>query len=112
MLLVAGQFDGARDRAKKLLAADARNVEAQVLLAHSLAALKDLDGAITEIEGAIETDPRRTLTYSNLGMLQMAKGNRDEAKAAFERAVEIDPKSVEAILALANFQWSAGGSKH
>src|SRR5262249_44835442 len=31
-----------------------------------------------------------------------------EAEAAFKQAVDVDPKSVVALLALANFYWSAG----
>src|SRR4029077_1486342 len=44
-------------------------------------------------------------TYGNLGALELARGNRDQAEAAFKRATEIDPKSVRARLALATFYW-------
>jgi tetratricopeptide (TPR) repeat protein len=108
MLLLAGQFDSARDRAQKVLAKDDHNVDALVLAGNAMAALKDLDGAITEVETAIASDPDRSLSYSNLGMMHMAKGDRDQAEAAFTHAVEIDPKSMGATLALANFYWSAG----
>jgi tetratricopeptide (TPR) repeat protein len=108
LLLLAGQFDSARDRAQKVLAKDDHNIDALVLVGNALAALKDLDGAITEVETAIAQDPQRSLSYSNLGVIQMAKGDREKAEAAFTRAIEIDPKSTGAVLALANFYWSAG----
>src|SRR4030095_6027493 len=43
----------------------------------------------------------------NLGALQMIRGNRDEAEAAFKQAVATDPKSPQGYLALANFYWAA-----
>ncbi len=61
-----------------------------------------------EIEEAIELDPARGLTYSNLAALRLAQGQKDQAKAAFQKAVEVDPRSINAWLALANFQWSTG----
>src|SRR6185436_16615278 len=85
-----------------------KNVDAQVILGNALAGLKDLDGAVKEMEEALKLDPDRSQTYSNLAMLRMAQGQKDQARAAFERAVEIDPKSIPSWLALANFQWSNG----
>ena len=61
-----------------------------------------------EIEGAIELDPERGLTYSNLAVLRLAQGQKDQALAAYQKAVEVDPRSIIAWLSLANFQWSAG----
>ena len=57
-LLYSQQFEDAKTRAHHALALDRKNVEAQILLANSLAGLKDLDGAIEEIEEAIRLDPR------------------------------------------------------
>jgi putative PEP-CTERM system TPR-repeat lipoprotein len=108
LLLLAGQFDSARDRAKKVLAKNANDVDGLILLGNAMAALKDLDGAITEVESAIAQDPDRGLSYSNLGMIQMARGDREKAEEAFARAVQLDPKSLPATLALANFYWAGG----
>jgi Tfp pilus assembly protein PilF len=73
-----------------------------------MAGLKDLDGAVKEIEEAIQLDPQQASTYANLGALQQARGNTAEAEAAFKQAVQTDPKSVVARLALANFYWASG----
>lgn len=105
-MLMAGEFEGARLRARKVLDKSPRNVEAQILFANSLAGLKDLDGAVREVEQAIETDPRRGLSYTNLGALQFARGQRELAEPAFLNAVKLDPASVPAQLALANFYWA------
>lgn len=108
LLLLARRFDDAKVRAEKVLATDSRNVDAQILLANSLAGLKDLDGAVSQIEEAIQLNPDRSATYTNLGALQLGRGKRDEAERAFRRAVELAPKSASAHLALASFLWATG----
>jgi tetratricopeptide (TPR) repeat protein len=107
-LAASGRFEDAKSRAQAVLQREPRNVEAQILYANSLAGLKDLDGAITEIEQAAELDPSQGRVQANLGLLQLAKGNREQAEAAFRKAVAIDPGSVDARLALAGFLWSVG----
>jgi len=107
-LLLAGQFEDARTRAERLLARDPKNVEAVVVRANALAGLRNLDGAIEQLNEAIALDPARGQTYTNLALVKVAQGQWNEAKAAFEHAVEADPKSIPARLALANFQWSSG----
>ncbi len=105
-LLLAEQFEDAKTRAHNALALDRRNIDAQILLANSLAGLKDLDGAIEEIEEAIKLDPQNTLGYAGLGAMQQAANRQAEAEAAFKKAVEVNPQSVPAQLGLANFYWA------
>ncbi len=107
-LLLAGQFEDAKTRVQQLLAKEPRNIDAQILLGNALAGLRDLAGAITQINEAIELDPLRSQLYANLALIRVALGQREEAKAAFEKAVQTDEESVPAHLALANFQWSVG----
>jgi tetratricopeptide (TPR) repeat protein len=108
ILLLAAKFEDARGRADKVLAVDARNVEAQILKGNAAAGLKDLNGAIDDINEAIRLDPTNARAYANLGAIEMQKGRAAEAESAFKRAVEVDPTSVVGQLALANFYWSAG----
>ena len=96
--MLAGQFEDARTRILPVVERDPTNVEAQLVLGNALAGLKDLDGAVREIEGAIELDPARGLTYSNLAALRMAQGQKDAAKAAFQKAVEVDPRSIKRVV--------------
>ncbi len=105
-LLMARRFDDAKGRAEKVLAAEPKNVEAQVLLANALAGLKDLDGAVSELEEAIQLNPDRSATYANLGQLEMGRGRREAAEQAFKRAVELAPKSAAPHLALGSFYWA------
>ncbi len=107
LLLLAGRAEDAKARAEKALAIDARNADALVLRANALAGLKDLDGALEEIQEALSIDPSAS-RHSNLGAILAARGNSAEAEAAFRQAIVIDPGSVQAHLALAQYLWSAG----
>ena len=107
-LLLVGQHEDARTRAERVLERNPRNPEALIVLGNALAGLKDLDGAVAEINQAIALDPGRSQSYSNLAIVRIAQGRNDEAKAAFAKAVETDPTSVAAWLAQANFEWSVG----
>jgi tetratricopeptide (TPR) repeat protein len=102
-LLMAGRYQDAKGRAEKLLALDARSVNGHILHGNAMAGLKDIKGAIAEIEEAIQIDPKESRAYMTLGMYELARDKRDPAKVAFEKAVEMAPQSVEARLALANF---------
>jgi putative PEP-CTERM system TPR-repeat lipoprotein len=105
LLLLAGRFDDAKSRAEKVLARNDREVRAQILLANALAALKEPDAAVAQIEDAIRVDPDRSGPYATLGAIELSRGRRDEAEQAFARAVELAPRSVAARLALGNFYW-------
>jgi putative PEP-CTERM system TPR-repeat lipoprotein len=107
-LLLAGQYEDAKDRAERVLAKHPDSTEAQVTLGNALAGLRDLDGAVSQISEAIQLDPGRSQSYVSLARVRMAQGHDDEARAAFDRAIESDPQSVAAHLARANFQWSIG----
>jgi uncharacterized protein (TIGR02996 family) len=108
LLLLAGQAEDARTRADKALALDPKSVKGQVLRANALAGMKDIDGAIKDIDEAIRLDPSQASSYANLGELQLAKGRKAEAEAAFKKAVETNPNDVTAQLAYANYLWSTG----
>jgi tetratricopeptide (TPR) repeat protein len=108
LLLLAGEFDRARQLADNILAVDAKNVDAQIVHAEALARLKDLPAALTEAQDAIRNAPESGRGYVALGSLQATGGNRADAEIAFRKAVQIDPRSVSAKLALAYFLWTGG----
>jgi Flp pilus assembly protein TadD len=107
-LLLAGRFTDAQALAERMLKRDPNDVHAHVLLANSLAGLKDAEGAVAAFEKAVLLDPNRSSTYSELGSVQLISGNREEAEKAFRKAVEIDPKSANAHMSLANYLWATG----
>ena len=102
-LLLGGQFEDARTRAEKALAADPKLTDAIILKANAMANLKDVDGAIREMEEALKVHPDEPRMRGSLGALELAKGNTADAEREFRRAIEIDPKNVNGHLALAEF---------
>lgn len=107
ILLLAGRFDDAKARAGAMLAKNPQDLEGLLLHANAMAALKDPAGALAEIEEALKVKPDESRTFVNLGAIRMQTGEAKEAEAAFRRAVDLDPKSVDAQLALANYLWAA-----
>jgi tetratricopeptide (TPR) repeat protein len=108
LLLAARQYPEAKARALAALAKDPKNSEALILLGNSMAGLKDLDGAIQQIQKVIDENPQLTLSYSNLADLYVAKGDKAAAERAFVSAVQNAPKSADAHVGFANFLWSQG----
>ncbi len=102
-LFLARQFEDARARAQKVLDRSPRNVAARILLGNTLAGLKDLDAALTEMEEASKLDPALAAPQTNIGYLELARGRKAEAEQAFKQAIDADAKSIDARLALANF---------
>lgn len=106
VMLMTGEFEGARKYIDAALKVDPNNVDAQIMLANSLAGLKDVAGAVRELEEAMQLAPEDSRPYLNLGRIRVSEGRGAEAEAAFKRAVEIDPRSISAKLALAYYYWS------
>ena len=75
--------------------------------ANAMAALRDPAGAIAQIEEALKVNPDSSPAFLNLGAVRMQSGEAKEAEAAFRKAIELEPSSVNAKLALANFLWAA-----
>lgn len=108
LLLQTSQYAEARARATAALAKDPKNVGGLILLGNALAGMKDVEGAIVQLEEAIDTSPQLGFSYANLGLLQLSKGDRDAAEATFRRATEVAPSSLSARLNLANFYLRSG----
>jgi Flp pilus assembly protein TadD len=102
-LFLTGQFEDAKVRATKVLERSPNDVKARILLGNTLAGLKDVDAAVTEMERAASGEAGMAMARTNIGYLQLARGNKPEAERAFQQAITSDPKSIEARLALANF---------
>src|SRR5688572_4879629 len=107
VLLMMGRFDDAKARAAALLAKNPKDVEALLLHANAMTALRDPAGAVVEIEEALKINPDSSNALVGLGAVRMQSGDAKQAEAAFRQAIAVDPKSVDAKLALANFLWAA-----
>ncbi len=107
-LLLGREFDRAKSHASRVVQIDPKNVEGHILLGSAIAGLKDLTGAMKEIEEAIELAPTSSVGYTNKAALLLEQGRKQDALANFQKAVEIDPKSLGAYLALASYHWTTG----
>jgi tetratricopeptide (TPR) repeat protein len=107
-LLQSGGFDDAKRIATALVKKNARNLDAELVLANSLAGLKDLPAAIKELETALQLDPRRIGTYLNLAAYHSLNGNVAAADAVLRKALEVEPGSVDVRLGLVNILRSSG----
>ncbi len=106
-LQAAGHFEDLKTRATRIVEKDPQNVDGHILLGAALLGLKDPDGAVEQIQNAINLDPTQSRAYDALAAFKVSQSDLKEAEAAFRKAIEIDPKSVSARLALATFLWSA-----
>ena len=105
LLVMSGNFQEGKARAEKVLAADPKSVPANLILGSALVGLKDVDGAIKQVEDAVALDPLDGQSQTTLGVLTLAKGETARAQAAFEEAVRVKPQSIEARISLASFYW-------
>ena len=96
-----------RSAPDKALERDPKNVDAQILLANALAGLKDLDGAVAQLEEAITLNPDRSATYTNLGEIELGRGRRRKPKRLSGGPSNCARKSSNAHLALCEL--SVGG---
>ncbi len=103
LLLFARRFDDAKSRAEALLQKNPKDIDAMMLRANALAALRDPAAAITEIEEAIKISPDSSRAFINLGTVRTQGGEAKQAEAAFRQAIALDPSSLDAKLAFANF---------
>ena len=103
ILLLSQQFDQSRGRSESVLKREPQNVDALILRASAMAGLKDVDGAVREMQQALDFAGNDSRLYTNLGAFQAIKGDRKDAEAAFKKAVEVDPKAFDARIALANY---------
>ena len=108
LLLLGNQFADAKVRAENVLRRNPRDPGALTLLGNALAGLNDMDGAFDRLNAAIQVDPGQGSLYSNLGVLQLARGDRQMAEASFKKAIRATPDRAETRVALAHFYRSQG----
>jgi tetratricopeptide (TPR) repeat protein len=107
-----GALEGVKQQLDWLKQNQPNTPDYYLLLADYDDGLKDPDGALTAAEQAVARDPNRSDAYRELARLQvkaaLAKSNAteqewDTAGKNFNKAVEVDPGSVEAHLELGDF---------
>ena len=83
------------------LTADPHHSPALILRARQKAAARDFDGALATVDEVLSNDASNVDAWKLKGdLLLYAKGNADDALAAYRKAVEVRPDSVPARFAL------------
>ena len=84
----------------------AANLRGRVLLAK-----RDLPGARGSFERSVALDPSYFPSVASLAALDLAEKKPDDARKRFEAVLAKDPKSIQALLALAELRARSGGTK-
>ena len=98
--LAAGRSDTSVSLAQEAVALDPKNLQARLTVVRGLLTRKELSRAETELAVLRKQYPTSPSVHALSGVLSGAKGNQAEAKNHFERAMELDPKSIEALRGL------------
>jgi tetratricopeptide (TPR) repeat protein len=85
-----GRFDDAIAAEKKALALDPLNPFLNTNLAFFFYWARRFDEATTQIRKTLELDPNNAFAHSILGWCLIAKGNKAEARAEFQKATSLD----------------------
>jgi putative PEP-CTERM system TPR-repeat lipoprotein len=98
--LASGRSETSVTLAQEAVALDPKNFQARLTVVRGLLARKELARAETELVTLMQQYPKAPAVHTLSGLLSGAKGNAVAARSHFERALELDPKSVEAVRGL------------
>jgi tetratricopeptide (TPR) repeat protein len=92
-----GDSQGAAEEAKAgaKIAASTNNLQAATFSTNSgkrLLGAGDIDGAIAQFQSAIHSEPNYAAAHYQLGLALQQRGEKEEAKREFQKAVELDPQ--------------------
>jgi tetratricopeptide (TPR) repeat protein len=105
LLIARREFDKASAALQRVLEQDPNHVEAHAVLAQKYAATRDLPAAIGEMETAIRLAPARTEFYTALSIFHLSSGQAAKAEEVLKSAIAANPKSLDAVLSLAQFYY-------
>jgi Flp pilus assembly protein TadD len=96
-----GDTAAAERAVRRAIDADDGNLGAFDMLARLHVAKDDLPAATKEFERLAEKQPRSVASHTAVGLLHHLQGNLDNAKAGYERALALNPRSPTAANNLA-----------
>jgi tetratricopeptide (TPR) repeat protein len=105
------QYKEAREAALRVLDKQPGHEEALVLLANTAFGLNDADEMRKFIDGLRAKDQDRAGYHLAFGQLDLRQNDQAGAENEFKTALALDPKSVIALTALANFYWGRNDLK-
>ncbi len=108
MLLRAGDFPRAQERAETLLRVDASDGEALLVRAYAVSRIRGADAGIAAVGDLLALDPDNTRARSLEGWLQLERGHLADARTAIERAAALAPASPEVQAARGVVAWADG----
>ena len=107
-LLNKGEGDKARPVLEQLVADDPNNSEALEGLARLRLLVNDPAAALQAATTLQTLQPGSATGFFLAGVAQQAQANVDEARKSYEQALAVDPRSLEALMALARLDLAAG----
>jgi len=86
------------------------NSEAEALFQRAMVKVRagDFEGALADLNRAIELDPQDEMLYSNRGAARAQLGQYEEAMADFNRALELYPRNVRVYCNIATLKMMLG----
>ncbi len=103
LYLAAREFDKAEEEANFILREDSRDVDAYQLLGGALIGQKKPDGALAAFSRVTDLLPNDESNYVNMALVELTLHRLGDAEEHFKKAVQVNPRSVQASLDLANF---------
>lgn len=100
--LAARDYGSAEDALRKLIEIDPQRIDAYTLLGRLYATQHRLDEAIREFDEIAKRQPKSVGAHTAVATLQLAQNRRAEAKARYQKVLEIDSN---AAVAANNLAW-------
>ena len=101
--VTGGGFKKAEDEANFVLQRDPKNVGAYQLLGAALISEQKPDAALAAFSKIAELTPNDASTYVNMALVEISLRRLPEAEQHLKQAIQVNPKSVQANIDLANF---------
>ena len=94
--VLEGDLAGARQVLDRALQLSPNLARAHYFYANALRQLGDYDGAVVHLRTVLEQYPKDRVVHDDLGRVLFLQHKYAEAKAEFEKTIEIDPEDLEA----------------
>ncbi len=98
--LLAGAPAASLQTAEEAVRSQPGNLEARLALVRGLLAARELARAQQEIEALLAARPDLAVLHVESGVLAASKGDTVAARRAFDKALELDPSSLEGLAGL------------